>query len=287
MKVLKLLHELEQLRQNGHEVPPEIPLRTLKDVVQDGHWGRQRFVTTINFLNTKLDVEMKDIRKKRWRQHIAPEFKQRYEEEVATNNHIVYGLGHNCNMLRLNEAKVKQHFDWQVWREFIHGQPLVVDFSYLSKITHIRARKSIIRNEAAIALKNNKESIRPYAMHFTGVDSSTYSLMKDFFQIADDGSNFPVHITSQHQTELFDRERLVYLSPDSRTDLVYNEDDVYVIGGIIDRGEDRAPLTLAAAKKERIRHARFPLKNVMGLHADLNIETCVAIMTDYRATGVS
>ena len=109
MKVLKLLHELEQLRQNGHEVPPEIPLRTLKDVVQDGHWGRARFVTTINFLNTKLDVEMKDIRKKRWRQHIAPEFKQRYEEEVATNNHIVYGLGHNCNMLRLNEAKVKQH----------------------------------------------------------------------------------------------------------------------------------------------------------------------------------
>ena len=80
----------------------------------------------------------------------------------------------------------------------------------------------------------------------------------------------------------------MYLSPDSRNDLGrYNEDDVYVIGGIIDRGEDRAPLTLASAKKNKIRHARFPMKKVIGLTADLNVEVCVAIMNDLKASQVN
>ena len=83
--------------------------------------------------------------------------------------------------------------------------------------------------------------------------------------------------------DLFPREKLVYLSPDSNNDLErFNEDDIYVIGGIIDIGDDRAPLTLANAKKHKIRHARFPMKRVIGMKADLNVETCVAIMNDMK-----
>ena len=36
------------------------------------------------------------------------------------------------------------------------------------------------------------------------------------------------------------------------------------------------------AKKNKIRHARFPMKRVIGMKADLNVETCVAIMTDLK-----
>ena len=76
---------------------------------------------------------------------------------------------------------------------------------------------------------------------------------------------------------------MVYLSPDSHNDLkTFSEDDIYVIGGIIDIGDDRAPLTLANAKKHKIRHARFPMKRVIGMKADLNVETCVAIMNDLK-----
>ena len=42
-----------------------------------------------------------------------------------------------------------------------------------------------------------------------------------------------------------------------RNDLTsIHPDDIYVIGGIVDRGSDRAPLTLSTAKKLKIRHAR-------------------------------
>ena len=108
---------------------------------------------------------------------------------------------------------------------------------------------------------------------------SIYSLLS----IEKEGVNFPVEITTKSHLDLFPREKMVYLSPDSNNDLrKFNEDDIYVIGGIIDIGDDRAPLTLANAKKHKIRHARFPMKRVIGMKADLNVETCVAIMNDLK-----
>ena len=44
----------------------------------------------------------------------------------------------------------------------------------------------------------------------------------------------------QNHLDLFPAERMVYLSPDSNNDLQkFNPDDIYVIGGIIDKGNDR------------------------------------------------
>ena len=67
--------------------------------------------------------------------------------------------------------------------------------------------------------------------------------------LAADDNTLPALITGQHQLDLFPRDKLVYLSPDSRNDLNhYNEDDIYVIGGIVDKGTDRAPMTLGMAE---------------------------------------
>ena len=110
-----------------------------------------------------------------------------------------------------------------------------------------------------------------------------HEVMCSLLSLERDATIFPVEITSKSHLDLFPREKLVYLSPDSKNDLrMLNEDDIYVIGGIIDKGDDRAPLTLANAKKNKIRHARFPMKRVIGMKADLNVETCVAIMTDLK-----
>merc|ERR1719481_1097320 len=85
---------------------------------------------------------------------------------------------------------------------------------------------------------------------------------------------------------MFPRERLVYLSPDSHNDLrLFNPNDVYVIGGIVDKGDDKQPLTLSAAKRMKIRHARFPMRQNIGLVADLNVDTCVSILNDLKDTN--
>ena len=129
----------------------------------------------------------------------------------------------------------------------------------------------------------NKEAKTPFPLHFTGVSPELQKWMKRFYFIDEDGSNFPVEITEKHQTELFPKEKLVYLSPDSKNDLwQFDDDDIYVIGGLIDKGQDYAPLTLANAKRNKIRHARFPMRRTIGLAPDLNVETCIAIMNDMK-----
>merc|ERR1712110_1012591 len=102
-------------------------------------------------------------RKKRCRSVKHPEASLKKKEDAQNCDHIFYGLGHNSIMLRLNENTIKKREAWNVWREHIIGQPLVVDFSYLSK------------------LRNNKASRAPFALHFTGVSpevlESIYSLL--------------------------------------------------------------------------------------------------------------
>ena len=68
-----------------------------------------------------------------------------------------------------------------------------------------------------------------------------------------------------------------------RNELVWNDDDVYVIGGLVDK-EIQSKASLGVAKKERIRHAQLPLRRVIGMQCVLNIETMVAVLCDYRLT---
>lgn len=43
--------------------------------------------------------------------------------------------------------------------------------------------------------------------------------------------DFPMNITEKTYTEIFPREKLVYLTPHCREELkVYSEDDIYIIG---------------------------------------------------------
>lgn len=71
----------------------------------------------------------------------------------------------------------------------------------------------------------------------------------------------PTGVHSQCFAELFPKERLVMLTPDSDNILQYDADDIYIIGGIVDYGRND-PLTLAKAKKLGIRTARLPLDNI-------------------------
>ena len=53
-----------------------------------------------------------------------------------------------------------------------------------------------------------------------------------------------IMVTEKSYLDLFERDRLVYLSPDSRTDLVeYDADDVYIVGALHDGGV-HSPSTL-------------------------------------------
>eukprot|EP00088_Acartia_fossae_P025086 TRINITY_DN25947_c0_g1_i1.p1 TRINITY_DN25947_c0_g1~~TRINITY_DN25947_c0_g1_i1.p1 ORF type:complete len:292 (-),score=26.29 TRINITY_DN25947_c0_g1_i1:8-790(-) len=177
---------------------------------------------------------------------------------------------------------MKNHYDWYAIREFNDwGTPLIVDLSYLSDVKFSKITRSSLIRELNNAVGINRRYQEPFQLHFTGVPDWMNSNISYYYN--DD--QMPFNLTQESHLDMFPHERLVYLSPDSKNDLLkYNHDDIYVIGGIIDPG-NRKPLTLSAAKKNNIRHARFPTKQVLGYSVELNIETCVAIMKDLKASN--
>ena len=82
---------------------------------------------------------------------------------------------------------------------------------------------------------------------------------------------------------MFPAENLLYLSPDSRTDLTdYRDDDIMILGALI--GKETTNHTLTKAKQDGIRHARLPMRKVLGFTSSLNIDACVPILNDFRNT---
>lgn len=61
-------------------------------------------------------------------------------------------------------------------------------------------------------------------------------------------------------TELFDKDKLVYLTADSENTIEKFEDDkIYIIGGIVDRNRHKN-ICLNKAKEQGIAHGKFPIK---------------------------
>ena len=71
------------------------------------------------------------------------------------------------------------------------------------------------------------------------------------------------HSTTDLYIDLFDKERLIYLTPDSPNEMTeYDHDAVYILGGIYD-DQNKEPLTYQKAVRQNIRHVRLPLEKYL------------------------
>lgn len=153
-KINMFLFFIEEARQIGESVPAELTIKDLTLAVKSH--SKNSLKNLVGYLNNLSYQKIKKIRIKRCRSSTFPEASRKKKDEAENCDHIFYGLGHNCFMLRLNENTIKKRDAWNVWREHIIGQPLVVDFSYLSKLRNNKAFKSMIMREAAYAVKVKK-----------------------------------------------------------------------------------------------------------------------------------
>lgn len=71
------------------------------------------------------------------------------------------------------------------------------------------------------------------------------------------------HSTRQNYLDLFDKNSLVYLTPDSPNEMThYDHNAVYILGGIYD-DQNKEPLTYEKALRQNIRHVRLPLEKYL------------------------
>lgn len=249
LKVLKL--EYDVFYSSGVRVP---------DVVSDEEWlyllrqcpsvssRKKRYVylfkTEKSTTNQRLKAQINKQKHDEKRAHI----KQMQEEGQCSFM--------NSFLLFVQEKTMNRSYQNNLAYSLMNGPHLVFDFSF----EHVMSDQELTNLVRQIQLchGDNKVVREPFHFHFCNLIPGSKTDQKLQKGIANLDS-LPISLTHQSYTDCYPREKLVYLSPNAPTLLTkLDPDDVYVVGGIVDKAVED-PLTFAKAKKENIRTARFPL----------------------------
>lgn len=125
---------------------------------------------------------------------------------------------------------------------------------------------------------SNRRAKRPIPLHFTGLNEE--GKLYEKLQRHDGWRNWDIVPHNKSFLDLFEKEKIIYLTSDSETVLDELETGaVYVIGGLVDHNHHKS-LTLELAQKHQIRTARLPLSEhlVMKTRTVLTINQCFDIV---------
>lgn len=208
-------------------------------------------------------------------------------EEEANNDHITYGLLRNTMFLRIYDATITHWHNQKLIRAMQFEQKLIIDCSYDEYMNNIEATNT--GKQLMLSFAENRLHDEPFDLHFCNVNFNTVSIQKlnRFIPTMVD-KDFPMNIHTESITEKFDKDRLVYLTPHCFNDLEYSNDDIYIVGAIVDK-VNHEPLSLAKAKKQGLRIARLPLAKYLqwspGSGRSLTINQMVTIMLEMKKHG--
>lgn len=172
-------------------------------------------------------------------------------------------------------------------RAKLTGPPLILDCSYDDHMTPLEIKSAA--RQLQICFSKNREQMRPFDLHFCGMkpESPTKKQLELFIPTINK-SSFPINIHEECFMDLFPIERLVYLTPHCKNDLMdFDPSDIFIIGTFVDKGAS-APLSLTKAKKLGLRMAKLPLDRFLrwtpGQRKCLQLHHVLAIMQEFRMT---
>lgn len=88
-----------------------------------------------------------------------------------------------------------------------------------------------------LCFAENRIHNNPFDLHYHNVNwkSTTMKCLQNYIPTLHE-KWFPLNLSEKSYLDAFPKEKLVYLTPHCRNDLVeYNPDDVYIIGAMVDK----------------------------------------------------
>lgn len=103
----------------------------------------------------------------------------------------------------------------------------------------------------------NRRNQQPCKLHFTGITEG--GKIHECFKKNDGYENWDLEWHYKQHTEVFEKDKIVYLTSDSEHVLdKLEEDTIYIIGGIVDHNHQKG-LCYERAQKNTLKTARLPL----------------------------
>ncbi|XP_055355351.1 mitochondrial ribonuclease P protein 1 homolog isoform X2 [Paramacrobiotus metropolitanus] len=252
-----LQFEVDVLRQSGYKVPSAIAEEEWRELL-----AKPSKHSRLKYYNYLFKSEMGRLKVIRQKERKAEKRQEKFDamvrEREEAPDRIQYGLGHNTFFPYIRDADMLQAQNYKLARARCIGQPLVVDLGFDEWMTEREQVNCATQLRDAYAY--NRDARDPFWLQFCNVNfqGHTYKAMEG----AIGNINLPsclLEFSEKSYLDLFPKEKIVYLTPNAEYNMrEFNEDDVYVIGAIVDRSQSK-PLTLAKAKREGLRMAKLPI----------------------------
>ncbi|NXT41102.1 TM10C methyltransferase, partial [Pelecanoides urinatrix] len=263
---------LEMWRLAGRAVPENISEEQLKIFMEcPSKSAKKKYLKYLHLkeLYKKNDKRKMDEKRER-RLETASE-----TDETRRNSFIC--LWTNC---------MDRAFSWRVAQSMIFGQPLVFDMSY-EKDMSVREVANTVR-QIVLSESCNRRSVDPFHIHFCNFkDDSLYH--KEFIKhYREAWGKLLITVTDQCYTDVFPKDKLIYLTADSpKVMKTFDHDKIYIVGSMVDRSI-RKGVSLAQAKRLGLETAALPLEKYLLWNTgakNLTLDQMMHILLTLKDTG--
>ncbi|NXB70964.1 TM10C methyltransferase, partial [Donacobius atricapilla] len=238
---------LEMWRLAGRAVPENISEDELKTFMEcTSKSAKKKY---LKYLHVKELHKKNDKRKKRERRLEAQNEASNTDETKKSS--FVY----------LSSSTMDKTYNWRAAQSMIFGQPLVFDMSYEKEMS-IREVTNAVR-QLVLSESCNRRSVDPFHIHFCNFkDDSLYH--REFIkQYRGAWGKLLITATDQCYTEIFPKDKLIYLTADSpKVMKTFEHDKIYIVGSMVDKSIKRG-VSLARAKRLGLETAALPLEKYL------------------------
>ncbi|NXE91867.1 TM10C methyltransferase, partial [Menura novaehollandiae] len=152
-------------------------------------------------------------------------------------------------------------YNWRAAQSMIFGQPLVFDMSYEKEMS-VREVANTVR-QIILGEGSNRRSVDPFHIHFCNFkDDSLYH--REFIKhYRETWGKLLITVTDQCYTEIFPKDKLIYLTADSpKVMKTFDHDKIYIVGSMVDKSI-KTGVSLARAKRLGLETAALPLEKYL------------------------
>ncbi|MFH4973637.1 hypothetical protein AB6A40_000346 [Gnathostoma spinigerum] len=227
----------------------------------------------VKFRRKVEEKERKDLRKKLEKATLV-------KKCVPTSN--------EAHLIWLPHAKLARQetmFEsWRYIRSLLVDPPptLVIDCRYLPLLSPRGLSLTALQIQYLIC--ENRARQHPWPLYLCNFDIKNPLVAKEkekYLSLLDSRLSVSPESTEKNYTDLFSRERIVYLSPDADQELdQIDGSEVFVIGGIVDRAvEPQIPhqASLASAIADRVKACKLPIDRYVKWQSGTKYLTLTAV----------
>ncbi|KAG7273677.1 hypothetical protein CRUP_017430 [Coryphaenoides rupestris] len=212
--------------------------------------------------------------------------KRRSEREQSSSDQ---DLAHprNSFLMSYREAWMDRLQGWRGLQALRFGQPLVFDMSYEAHMTPYELGNCV--SQLMEVEGWNRRSLDPFHLHLCGLQPDGVLRRQLLSRYgASVWDRLLLTETPRRHLDLFPRDRLVYLTPDSPNVLrTFDPSTVYVVGALVDRSS-QGGLSFAKAKRLQMATARLPLDQYLRWETgdkSLTLDQMIRILQTIKDTG--